>query len=238
MNNSISIIIPVYLEEAHLKFLIEDLAGKLHCPDMVEVIIADGSDSAGTRALVQDYQLNASLPYALHYQGCAKGRAIQMNQGAQMAKHSILHFVHADSILPINFDKEIRDQIAAGAEAGCFRLRFDSKHLLLSMSAWFTRFNFPICRGGDQSLFILKTKFEQLGGFNENYTVCEDSEFTDRIYKTSRFAVIPASIITSARRYRENGYWKLQYRYARIHAMRLNGSEPPQLLEYYRKYVK
>jgi len=75
----------------------------------------------------------------------------------------------------------------------------------LKWSAYATRFNVRICRGGDQSLFIDKVLFDQLNGFNETYQVCEDGELIDRIYKNNGFSVLPQKITTSARRFEENG---------------------------------
>ena len=35
-------------------------------------------------------------------------------------------------------------------------MKFDAEHWALKLAGYFTRFNHPFCRGGDQSLFIEK----------------------------------------------------------------------------------
>ena len=43
-------------------------------------------------------------------------------------------------------------------------MRFDHQHWALQLAGYFTRFNLPFCRGGDQSLFIQKQRFQQMEG--------------------------------------------------------------------------
>ena len=52
-----------------------------------------------------------------------KGRAIQMNLGAEESTGDILFFLHCDSILPKGFVKEIREGIKHSL-AGCLGIRF------------------------------------------------------------------------------------------------------------------
>ncbi|MBT8281218.1 MAG: glycosyltransferase family 2 protein, partial [Muriicola sp.] len=167
-----------------------------------------------------------------------KGRASQMNKGARSAKGDILYFLHADSYPPEAYDRYIRNAILQYDTAGCFRLQFDSNSRFLDVFAWFSRFNFQICRGGDQSLFISKTQFDALGGFDERYRIYEDNEFIGRIYRESRFQVLPQKLKTSARKYRKNGLLRLQYHFARIHFLYYKGSQPEVLYAYYDKHIK
>ena len=81
----------------------------------------------------------------------------------------MLYFLHADSVPPKNFDQYILDAIHKGSKAGCFKMKFDSSHWWLKLAGWFTQFNWKSCRGGDQSLFVDKKAFENLGGFNEGF---------------------------------------------------------------------
>ena len=167
-----------------------------------------------------------------------KGRATQMNYGALKAKNEILYFLHCDSIPPKNFDQIIFNQYTEGKEMGCFRMLFKGSHIFLKFSSYFTRFNYRICRGGDQSLYISKNLFKSLKGFNEKYTYCEDMEFIDRLYSYGKFNVIQQDIITSNRRFIENGTIKLQFHFTVIHTLRLFGYSAFKIKSYYEKYVK
>ncbi|MFD0863564.1 TIGR04283 family arsenosugar biosynthesis glycosyltransferase [Sungkyunkwania multivorans] len=162
-----------------------------------------------------------------------KGRAKQMNVGARAAKGDVLYFLHADSVPPKYFDKAIIDEISNGASAGCFRMKFDSDHPFLRFCQWFTRFNVRGCRGGDQSLFIKKSLFETMDGFDETYRIYEDCEFIGRLYDIGSFTVIPDYVTTSARKYEKNGTWRLQYHFTVIHLKKFFGASPERLYKYY-----
>jgi rSAM/selenodomain-associated transferase 2 len=166
-----------------------------------------------------------------------KGRAKQMNVGAQKASGNILYFLHADTLPPNHFDKFILQEIQKGNKAGCFRMKFDYPHPVLLVSQFFTRFNVRWCRGGDQSLFIEKDLFSALEGFNESYVIYEDCEFINRLYEEKQFTIIPKSVKTSARKYKVNGTWKLQYHFAMIHIKKSKGASPEELYAYYKKHI-
>ena len=149
----------------------------------------------------------------------------------------MLYFLHADTLPPLNFDRFILEAIAEGCGAGCFSMRFDSPSPFLRFFAWFTRFNHPLCRGGDQSLFVERSVFEHVKGFNEAYTIYEDMELIQRLYKQAVFRVLPTSVITSARTYRKVGGLKLQFHFGMIHLKHYLGVGPEALYRYYCKNV-
>ena len=149
-----------------------------------------------------------------------------------------MYFLHCDSFPPKNFDLYVLEQVQNGNQAGCFRMKFDHSHLVLFVSQWFTRVNHISCRGGDQSLFVTKELFNEIGGYDENYIIYEDNEIIKRLYQKGKFVVIPKNLITSARRYRENGVWRLQYHFTVIHLKRRLGHSVESMLDYYRKKVK
>ncbi|XLS28706.1 TIGR04283 family arsenosugar biosynthesis glycosyltransferase [Flavobacteriaceae bacterium M23B6Z8] len=227
----ISIIIPVLNEADNLSKLIPHLHENSLSKNIEEIIVSDGGSVDNSKEVIKKEQ---NVRFIIG----PKGRALQMNKGARLAKGDILYFLHADSFPPAQFDKKILQAVSKKQEAGCFRLKFDDKHLLLRVSQWFTRWNFSICRGGDQSLFITKSLFEEMGGFNEDYTIYEDNEFTNRLYKKSSFIVLPEYVLTSARKYRNIGVFKLQYHFAVIHLKKIFGASPETLYSYYRKHIR
>ena len=227
----ISIIIPVFNEEISLPKLIDYLL-EIQNPELAnEIIVVDGQSTDNTKAVVNTFKDVVYLKYK-------KGRAIQMNAGASTATGSVLYFLHCDSYPPLYFDKQICTAVKNHVEAGCFRLKFNSTSLILQLSQWFTRFNFKICRGGDQSLFISKKLFAVLGGFDQQYLIYEDNEFIARIYAVTKFKVLPDTITTSVRRYQKNGFLRLQYHFTVIHFMNQIGVPPAQLLTYYKRNVQ
>jgi uncharacterized protein len=57
---------------------------------------------------------------------------------------------------------------------------------------------------GDQALFMRKSVFEEQGGFQE-CPLGEDFRLVRRLAKKGRVATVPASVMTSGRRWRERG---------------------------------
>ncbi|UOB18759.1 TIGR04283 family arsenosugar biosynthesis glycosyltransferase [Abyssalbus ytuae] len=228
---NISVIIPVLNEAGNIGNLLSYLIQNSSSENIGEIIIVDGGSNDGSQDEIKNFTTTRHSRVKLI--NSPKGRAKQMNYGAGHSSFDILYFLHADSYPPKNFDQLILHEVKKGFLAGCFRMKFDSTHPVLKFSGWFTRFNLKSCRGGDQSLFITRTLFEKLKGYDEKYIVYEDCEFINRIYSTTNFKVIPEAITTSARRYKINGTWKLQYHFMVIHLKKWLGASPYSLYKYY-----
>jgi rSAM/selenodomain-associated transferase 2 len=226
---SISIVIPVLNEERHLGTLLHYIQ-QSSSPDLVrEIICVDGGSSDHTVDIIKKHGAMAVQS--------EKGRAKQMNLGAEQAQGDVLYFLHADTFPPKGFDQVILNAIKNGHETGCFRMKFDTRNPLLQFFAWFSRINHILCRGGDQSLFIKSSLFKETGGFNETYTIYEDTEFIQRLYRHTRFKVLPYSVLTSARKYDEVGWLRLQFHFAMIHLKNFTGAGPEKLHRYYTKNI-
>ena len=225
----ISIIVPVLNEQELVKPLEHHIRRASTADGVLEIIYVDGGSSDNT--VSRATQLDALVLKS------GKGRAKQMNLGAQEARGDILYFLHADTLPPYGFDQAIIDAINAGMDAGCFRMKFDGNSRFLSFFAWFTRFNHWLCRGGDQSLFICEKLFTIMGGFDENYRVYEDLEFIKRLYQKINFKVLPQYVVTSARKYNEVGKYRLQYHFAAIHLKNYLGASPEAIYAYYERHI-
>lgn len=227
----ISIIIPVLNEEKSLPKLLDYLLEIKNPKIIKELIIVDGGSSDSTLDILKSY------PSIIVLQS-EKRRAKQMNFGAKTATAEVLYFLHCDTFPPKNFDAAIVEQVQNGNLSGCFKMKFDNNHIVLKVSEWFTQFNYQSCRGGDQSLFVERTLFEQLGGYDENLIIYEDNEFIARLYKNSKFKVIKKAVITSARKYLQNGVYKLQFHFIVIHIKKYFGATQNELIKYYQKNIK
>lgn len=223
----ISIVIPVLNESRIIGSLLDHLNKNSSDGYIKEIVVADGGSSDNTKDILKEH--------GVILVECRKGRARQLNFGAKNATGEILYFLHADTFPPKDFDRLIVASIEDGAETGCFRMQFDSKNPLLKFFGWLSRINHTLCRGGDQSLFITKKLFDTSEGFNENYLIYEDSEFISRLYKKTKFKVLPQKVVTSARKYRQKGYLKVQYHFGIIHLKNYLGAGPEELYRYYSK---
>ena len=226
----ISIIIPTYNEAEQLA----DTISKIHAAKgqyPIEIIVVDGGSTDATGVIAGN--LNATL-----IKSDKKGRAAQMNKGASIAKGDIQYFLHADSIPPTNFTGYIIGAIDKGFSSGCFRLCFDYNHWFLKANSWFTRFNVNAVRFGDQSLFVTKDVFKKSGGFNESLLMMEDQEIIHRIKKFGKFTVMNDVVTTSAKKYLDNGIYRLQAIFFRIWFLYYLGYSQEYLLRLHRRLIK
>ncbi len=228
--NKISIIIPILNEVDAIHRLLLHIENSISETIEMELIVVDGGSTDGSQKQVFKHSKTILI-------SSEKGRAMQLNAGAKVATGTILYFLHCDSYPPSNFDLLILEQVLKGNLAGCFRMKFDFSHPVLIIFQWFTKVNHISCRGGDQSLFITQNLFNEIDGYDEKYIIYEDNEICQRLYQNKQFTVIPNYLITSARRYRENGVWQLQYHFAVIHLKRRLGHPVESMLDYYKKHI-
>jgi rSAM/selenodomain-associated transferase 2/rSAM/selenodomain-associated transferase 1 len=194
----ISVIIPTFNEAPHLEFLLPTLASE---GDRVEVIVADGGSTDLSHELV------SSFP-RLIWVSSAKGRAPQMNAGAEAASGDILFFLHADSLPPQGWSSAIESAVTAPSFAiGAFRFALDEAGVRPRVIEWGVRFRsarlgLPY---GDQGLFLKADAFRKAGGF-QTVPIMEDILLVRRMKQMGNVAILALPLKTSARRWRQNGY--------------------------------
>jgi len=164
-------------------------------------------------------------------------RAHQMNEGARIAKGRLFYFVHADTRPPENFFEEINLSLNQGFELGCFRFKFDSNSTLLAINSYFTRFKSIAFRGGDQSLYITKSAFQKLNGYNDAMRIMEEYEFILRAKKQFRFRIIPKDVLVSARKYIENSYLRVNFANFIVFLLFRCGASQEVMLKTYNKLI-
>ncbi len=227
--SEISIVIPTYNEAGTIAETIRKVKHRSsNC--IREIIVVDGSSTDET---IEEAQKAG----AFVLQSSRKGRAAQMNVGAEQANGQLLYFLHADTHPPNNFDVMILAAVEKGFKVGCFRLQFDDNHPLLKCYAWFTRFNVDLFRFGDQSLFIAKELFSELDGFREDHIVMEDQELVCRIKKHTKFKILDEAVVTSAEKYRKNGVIKLQLVFTIILCCYYLGVSQERLVQIYKRFI-
>ena len=227
----ISVIVPTFNEEERIGALIKDIRQKANLP-APEIIIADGGSTDKTREIAEKAGVKVVV-------SPKKGRAAQMNYGASVALGNMLHFVHADCQLPVGFVNDIQEALANGYQSGCYRFRFDSPAFMLKINSFFTRFNVLTFRGGDQTLFITRELFDEIGGFDEYYVIMEDYDIIRRIWAKNRalFKLIPRSVLVSARKYQTNSWLRVQLANLRAMTSFQQNKPPQQIADTYRKML-
>lgn len=227
---TISIVIPTFNEASHIGKLVTFLQ-QFGTGALEEIIVVDGGS----------YDQTASLAIeagAIVVVSPVRGRAPQMNYGASLAKGRVLYFIHADTFPAPTFTTDIFQAVAKGFDLGRYRTKFLSCNWLLRLNAWFTRFDFFVGMGGDQTLFIRKSLFQELGGFNESLVLMEDFEFCERARKKGKYTILDGDALVSARKYEKNSWLQVQLANAKVVALYKRGAGQQQMAEEYRRRLK
>lgn len=227
----ISIIIPTYNEAPQIKAILRALWERDTARLVQQIIVSDGGSTDGTVEEASSENVQVVL-------SPQKGRAAQMNYGAEQTTQPVLYFLHADTLPPYGFTQDIAQAVQKGFSAGCFRLQFDVDHWFLKANCWFTRFDVDAIRFGDQSLFVTRPIFSQLGGFDESLWVMEDQELIKRLKKRVRFCILKKAVVTSARKYLDNGIYKTQAIFFVIYFLYRWGCSQNRLVATYRRLIR
>jgi len=261
MPDNISIIIPILNEAKTIGSLIEYLSENSTAGNVAEIIVVDGGSTDDSPKIVSKFinddplsesyfDLNSDVlvlekATETHLKintevlliKSEKGRAKQLNAGARLASGQILYFLHADSFPPKNYDSLIIEEVNNGNQAGCFRMQFDSSHWWLRLASWLTKFSWRACRGGDQSQYITRELFNEIGGYDETYIIYEDNVLINELYARREFTVIDAKLRTSARMYKKYGVWKVQFHFFVIYIKKWFGASADELFKYYKRTI-
>ncbi len=221
----ISIIVPMYNEQSTIEALLVQLAPlQTEC----EIILVDGGSTDATLSLIPESFTVLHSP---------KGRAKQMNLGAQQATGDILFFLHSDSVLPKNPLQAIR-KVMQKHHAGCFGIAFKCWHPFLlvcrivsNMRVFDRKVMF-----GDQGIFIDRNLFMKVGGFPE-LPIMEDYQFSLQLKDRGiRLGMATRRIYTSARRFPKNSIQmlKLMWHMNRLRKRYRDLQSPQELLQQYK----
>ncbi len=226
---TISIIIPTYNEEQNIETLVHHLQ-KYTYGKVAEIIVSDGGSTDATVVLAKAAGAKAVI-------SPAKGRARQMNFGASMASGDIFYFIHADTFPPQTFVSDILEAVEKGYELGRYTTKFISNKPILRINEWFTHFDFFICMGGDQTLFVKRNLFESLGGFNNEMKLMEEYEFCGRARKWGRYKIMKGAALVSARKYVKNSWLQVQKANYKIVQLHKKGATQQTIVETYKRML-
>lgn len=226
----ISIIIPTLNEEKNIERLIPYLQDCC-LNKQAEIIVADCGSTDNTRELAASFGVNVIV-------SSCKGRAVQMNTGAKNAMYNIYYFVHADSLPPKTFFDDIITAVNHGFDIGRYRTKFAGNKWLMKLNAFFTRFDWFVCYGGDQTLFISRKLFTKIGGYDEKVLIMEEYDLVKRAREFSRYKIFRSAATVSIRKYEQNSWWKVQWANYKIVRQYKSGVSQTELVRIYKHYLK
>lgn len=230
MEKIISIVIPVLNEEVYLPGLLRFFAPALES-GAIELIVVDGGSSDNSREIAATFPGVQILRFPEPDLAC---RATQMNFGAERSHGELLWFVHADSLPPPSFPDDLWSAVQRGHHLGGYAFDFDSPRPLLRLNSWFTRLNWSFTRGGDQTLFVSRTLWEQLSGYRPDAVIMEEYDLIDRAAELGfSYHRLKGSVKVSARKYEHNSYLRVQWANFKAFRMYRKGRSPEAIRDFY-----
>jgi len=169
-----------------------------------EAILADGGSTDGTLGIAE--------AAGMEIVRSERGRGTQLRTGAAKAKGDWLLFLHADTVLDatwLDYAVQFMARVDRGERppaAATFRFALDDEGLMpwlleRLVSLRFMLFRLPY---GDQGLLIPRRLYNELGGFDP-LPLMEDVAFVRKL-KRNQLVMLKAHAVTSAERYRSEGY--------------------------------
>jgi rSAM/selenodomain-associated transferase 2 len=199
----LSVIIPTVNAEASLGQAMAALVPAAVDGVVREVIVVDGNSTDRTTAIAESAGATVLAS--------GRGRGQQLAAGAARARFPWLLFLHADTVLEPGWEREavrFMEGVEQRAEpaAAAFRFALDDHGLrprvLERLVAWrCALFRIPY---GDQGLLLPRALYEAIGGYRA-LPLMEDVDIVRRLGR-GRMRLLTARAVTSAERYRREGY--------------------------------
>jgi rSAM/selenodomain-associated transferase 2 len=226
---SLSVVVPTLNAAAVLPAALAALEEGRRAGLVAEVILADGASTDNTVAIAAEAGarvVDAGTP----------GRGPQLAAGALAAGGEWLLFLHADTCLSPGWAQAVARILSDPAmvgRAGYFRLRLDDPapqaRLIERLANWRARrLGLPY---GDQGLLIARAFYDALGGFRP-LPLMEDVELVRRIGRR-RLVALDGEAVTSAARYRRDGWWARPLRNLTVLSLYFLGLPPGWLRRLY-----
>jgi rSAM/selenodomain-associated transferase 2 len=221
---TISVIIPALNEAAHIARSVRSCAGA------EEILVVDGGSADETILCAAEAGATVIMS--------APGRALQQNAGAKSATGDVLLFLHADNWLGPNCLSQIReatdDQRVHG---GAFRQQIENTRWAYRALEWgdAARVRWRGIAYGDQALWLRRTTFNELGGFDE-VPLLEDLLLMRRLRRRAWPKLLDGPVHVSARRWERHGVLRQTLRNWSILVRHALGASPQSLAASYRRH--
>ncbi len=219
----IGVVIPTLNEAQTLPALLGDLRDlAMLLPLDVVVVDAGSSDGTRARAAAGGARVVDALP----------GRAIQLNRGAMVARGEWLLFLHADCRLGADARAALLTALepSAGVHAAVFRFaielpRFWRRFIETGQAV---REVLSGLAYGDQGLLIRRDLFQSVGGYPD-LPLMEDVAMIRMLRRRTRVARLAAPLVTSGRRYQQDGVLRTWLKHTALISLYLIGASPRRL---------
>jgi rSAM/selenodomain-associated transferase 2 len=228
VNSMISVVVPTLDESTQIVATLSALQEIRRSGH--EVIVVDGGSRDGTR--------EAAEPLADRVMTASAGRALQMNAGAREARGDTFLFLHADTRIPSDAIESLLDEFPASERSwGWFDVRLSGNRFMLRIveNMMNVRSRLTGITTGDHAIFVRRESFENAGGYLE-IPLMEDIALSRALKNEGRPFGPAGRIVTSSRRWEEQGIWRTILLMWRLRLAYALGADPRDLAKsYYRE---
>jgi rSAM/selenodomain-associated transferase 2 len=192
-----------------------------------ELIVVDGGSQDAT---VQRARMRADRVVL-----GPRGRALQMNAGAEKATGDVLLFLHADTRLPAMAEMLVLDGLArSGRDWGRFDVKIAGRSPLLRIVGLMMNLRSRITgiATGDQAIFVKRDTFQKVGGFPP-IPLMEDIALSKALKRIGRPLCIRQRAVTSGQRWDKEGVLRTVVLMWRLRLAYSFGADPAMLARRY-----
>jgi rSAM/selenodomain-associated transferase 2 len=193
----------------------------------VDLIVADGGSSDATRDIAR--AAGARIVET------GPGRGLQLAAGARAAGGEWFLFLHADTRLEPGWreDCDVHMRTVGPKTAACLRFALDDPawQARLIETGVALRVRLLGLPYGDQGLLISRSLYDKMGGYRP-LPLMEDVDLVRRLGRR-RLAVLPARAVTSAARWRRDGWARRSARNLACLALWKAGVPPERIARVY-----
>ena len=222
----ISVVIPTLNAAARLPLTLAALTPAAMDGLVRELLIVDGGSSDETAALADDA--------GARFEVTQPGRGHQLGYGCNLAKGPWLLILHADTRLSVGWETAVVSHMRQKPEvAGYFQFHLEDGGPVARLWEAGVALRCALLRlpYGDQGLLISKALYEEVGGYR-GLALMEDVDLVRRLGRR-RLAPLNSRALTSAERFKRQGYLRRSLRNWGLLLRFWAGADPKALAKVY-----
>jgi len=213
----LSVVIPTLNAAEHLPACVKRLG------HVEELIVVDGGSTDETIAIAEAAGARVIVS--------PRGRGLQLRAGGEAARGEWLLFLHADTLIDRNWRAAVEAHVAHTRRPACFRFRLDDRawQARAIERAVATRVRLLGLPYGDQGLLVSAVHYRNMGGYRP-LPLMEDVDLARRL---GRIVPLRADAVTSAERWRRDGWLRRSARNLLCLGLYTAGMSPDRVARVY-----